>query len=85
MYISRKIDKNRQNTSIPVPYTVFLAVVVAVAGEHTRTLAPTALAVACLWPVAGDVPIFFERRPDRGVRGAGSRCGRGDWMVRRET
>ena len=48
MYISRKIDKNRQNTSIPVPYTVFLAVVVAVVGEHTRTLAPTALAVAYL-------------------------------------
>lgn len=42
MYISRKIDKNRQNTSIPVPYTVFLAMVVAVVGEHIRAIAPTA-------------------------------------------
>lgn len=56
-----------------------------VIGDTVRVLFSTALAVACLWPDADDVPVFWGDGPGRGVRGAGIISGRGDWLVRRET
>ncbi|MBR4647868.1 MAG: hypothetical protein IKO75_12210 [Bacteroidales bacterium] len=44
----------------------------------------TALAVACLWPDWGR-EFIIGGWCSTGVRGAGKRYGRGDWMVRRET
>ena len=60
--------------------------VVAVVGEHTRDLAPTALAVACLWPVAGDAPIFLRegRIAEFAARDQGAGEGIGWFAARRD-